>query len=204
MRTYIYAQQGALSLVSCKNRISEITINFFPTVVSQEKMMYNGFRRRDYGGKSIGRSQKMFLMYKDKFHETMDEMKMHKLMYFSQRESLIQHDVPLFEERFSGWRYGPVLPSVRGEFMKSSPFEDIDDSTSSDTATLIEEVLNRYGSISSWNLSVMSHEELSWKLARSGLELSENGTQQLSIDAIRLDAVRERLARRHLPTNPHH
>lgn len=58
MRTYICAQQCVLRLVSCKNQISEITINFFPTVVNQEKMMYNGFGRRDYGGKSIGCSQK--------------------------------------------------------------------------------------------------------------------------------------------------
>lgn len=153
--------------------------------------------------KVLAVAKHLFTMYKEEFHKNMDEMKMHKLMYFSQRESLIQHDEPLFEECFSSWRYGPVLLSVREEFMKASPFEDIDDSISSDAKALIKDVLSRYGSISSWNLSVMSHEELSWKLARSGLEPSENGTRQLSIDAIRLDAVRERLARRHMPVTSH-
>ena len=48
----------------------------------------------------------------------MDEMKMHKLMYFSQRESLMYNKEPLF-----GWKYGPVLTEVRSEFrMLKAPF----------------------------------------------------------------------------------
>ena len=45
--------------------------------------------------------------------ENMDQMKMHKLMYFSQRESLMKLNNPLFDELFEAWKYGPVLVSVR-------------------------------------------------------------------------------------------
>ena len=46
--------------------------------------------------KVLAVAKHLFTMYKEEFHKNMDEMKMHKLMYFSQRESLIQHDEPLF------------------------------------------------------------------------------------------------------------
>lgn len=138
----------------------------------------------------------LFNMYKNQFHKDMDEMKMHKLMYFSQRESLIQVDEILFEEKFIGWKYGPVLHSVREEFAKATPFGSIDGRVSANTTRILSDVLARYGSISSWNLSIMSHEELSWKLSRKGLEPSENGSRALDIEAIKLDAVRERIARK--------
>lgn len=62
----------------------------------------------------------LYNMYQDRFWCPMDEMKMHKLMYFAQRESLMYDKEPLFEESFYGWKYGPVLKSVRSQFMTHS------------------------------------------------------------------------------------
>ena len=137
-------------------------------------------------------SKALFDMYHKKFNTFMDEMKMHKLMYFSQRESLILTGSPLFQEHFLGWKYGPVLHSVRSEYAKAIPFSDIECSISRETVNLLSQVLDRYGSLSSWNLSILSHQELSWQLSRSGLEPSENGTRELSIEAIKFDANREK------------
>lgn len=41
------------------------------------------------------------------------ELKLQKLMYFAQRESLALTGLPLFEEPFEGWIHGPVLPQLR-------------------------------------------------------------------------------------------
>lgn len=79
--------------------------------------------------------------------------------------------------------------------MKQKPFDDISESVSDGTLALIDGVLERYGKVSSWNLSMLSHEEISWKLSRTGLESSENGERQLSVQAIQLDAIRESIAR---------
>lgn len=133
----------------------------------------------------------LFEMYNERFHHNMDEMKTHKLMYFTQRESLIVNDSKLFSEDFLGWKYGPVLISVREAFRHNPLFRDINGTVTEATHELLKSVLDRFGNISSWNLSIMSHEELSWKLSRSGLDVSENGTAFLSIDAMRLDAARE-------------
>lgn len=133
----------------------------------------------------------LYDMYLKQTGRHMDEMKMHKLMYFSQRESLMYNQKVLFAEDFYGWKYGPVLKSVRNEFMKSVPFYNVDGDVLPHTERLLESVLQRYGSESSWKLSSLSHGEFSWKMARKGLKSSENGDVKLSLDAMKVDAARE-------------
>lgn len=141
--------------------------------------------------KAILVEKAMYDLYLEKFGTPIDEMKMHKLMYFSQRESIIEQGTELFDEAFYGWKYGPVLYTVRREFRKSQPFATVEDSVSNVTRHILEEVLTRYGDMSSWNLSVMSHGEISWKLSRKGLASDDQGTKELLLDAIKLDAMRE-------------
>ena len=51
--------------------------------------------------------------YQKDFGHRIDEMKLHKLLYFTQRESIIQTDEPMFPELFEAWRYGPVMAQLR-------------------------------------------------------------------------------------------
>lgn len=111
--------------------------------------------------KALSVAKVLYLMYEKKYGITMDEMKMHKLMYFTQRESFIEGGCELFDEDFYGWKYGPVLTSVRHENMKQKPFDGISEPVSDRTISLIDSVLERYGRVSSWNLSMLSHEEIS-------------------------------------------
>lgn len=126
----------------------------------------------------------------------MDQMKMHKLMYFSQRESLMYNREPLFDATFYGWKYGPVLTEVRSEYRMLEPFSNIEGSVSKKTTELLKSVLNRYGSLSSWKLSSLSHKEFSWKKSRVGLEAGEDGNVELSLEAMKVDATKELVARR--------
>ena len=126
----------------------------------------------------------------------MDEMKMHKLMYFSQRESLMCNKEPLFNATFYGWKFGPVLKEVRSEFRMLNPFSNVEDLVSEQTKELLKSVLVRYGSLSSWKLSSLSHEEFSWKKARVGLEAGEDGNVELSLEAMKVDATKELVARK--------
>lgn len=126
----------------------------------------------------------------------MDEMKMHKLMYFSQRESLMYNNEPLFDGVFYGWKYGPVLKEVRSAYHSGSMFENVTGDVSPETTDLLMNVLSRYGSLSSWKLSRLSHEEFSWKKARTGLRADEDGNVALSLDAMKVDATRELVARK--------
>lgn len=126
----------------------------------------------------------------------MDEMKMHKLMYFSQRESLMYNKELLFDATFYGWKFGPVLTEVRSEFRMLKPFSNVEEAVSEQTMELLKNVLERYGSLSSWKLSSLSHEEFSWKKSRVGLEAGDDGNVELSLEAMKVDATKELVARK--------
>ena len=140
----------------------------------------------------------LFLGYKKRHQREMDEMKMHKLMYFAQREFLVRYGDPLFLEDFEGWKYGPVLLSVRRLFRTVKKFEGCAEIKDSKVKEVIKFVLDEYGKMSSWSLSMLSHEEFSWKKARRGLKASENGSVKIAVKDIRVDAVRVRFERKHV------
>lgn len=127
---------------------------------------------------------------------SMDQMKMHKMMYFSQRESLMINDTLLFEELFEAWKFGPVLTSVRSEYRRPKLFESVNEVLLDDEKELIASVFERYDSFDAWDLSSLSHEEFSWKQAREGLAPNENGSRKMSVQAMRVDARREMLRRK--------
>ena len=57
--------------------------------------------------------------YKAQSGEVIDEMKLHKLLYLAQRESLAITGDPLFEETLEGWKFGPVSREVRAHYTES-------------------------------------------------------------------------------------
>lgn len=145
--------------------------------------------------KCVGKA--LYDMYLSRFGKCMDEMKMHKLMYFAQRESLMDTDNLLFDEVFYGWKFGPVLMSVREEYRSSVPYGDVTQTVDEFTRSLLEKVLNRYAERSSWSLSRLSHDEVSWKHAREGLNPEDNGNVPLTEKMMRVDAVREKAQRKY-------
>ena len=141
----------------------------------------------------------LFDMYYRQTDAYMDEMKMHKLMYFAQRESLMYNNELLFDGIFYGWKYGPVLKAVRSAYKSDEPnvlLSDTFEKVSDKTMKLLQSVLERYGSLSSWKLSSLSHKEFSWKKARKGLNPSDDGDVELLFDAMRVDAARELMNRK--------
>ena len=64
----------------------------------------------------INVAQYVYDRYKQETGDNLDEMKLHKLLYFAQRESLAITDEPLFKEEMQGWIHGPVSPLVRSLF----------------------------------------------------------------------------------------
>jgi len=122
--------------------------------------------------------------------EAIDELKLHKLLYFAQRESLAIVNKPLFFGALHGWKYGPVSHEVRTAWIAGTITAPA--SISSDSMYIIKNVIYQYGSYTSWKLSEMSHRELSWKAARAGLAAEENGDCVMSIENIRRDAEKVR------------
>ena len=121
-----------------------------------------------------------------------DEMKLQKLLYFAQRENIAITGEPLFKGTFEGWRYGPVSRKVRGAFTENEGINAPTNEISLESKYIVKNVIYSYGEYASWKLSKLSHQEISWKNARVGLNQNENGNTVLSIEDIRKDAEKVR------------
>lgn len=129
--------------------------------------------------------------YREMTGEQLDEMKLHKLLYFTQRESFAVTGHPAFGGAFEGWKFGPVSREVRNVYFDGEIVcrtGDIPD----ELKYIANNVILEYGALASWKLSELSHKELSWNRARYGLAPGENGDRELSLDDIREDAKKVR------------
>ena len=93
--------------------------------------------------------------------------------------------------------FGPVLMSVREEYRNATPYSNVVQAVDDFTSSLLEKVLARYAERSSWSLSRLSHDEVSWKHAREGLNPEDNGNVPLTEKMMRVDAVREKAQRKY-------
>lgn len=129
--------------------------------------------------------------YRELTGEFLDETKLHKLLYFTQREAFAILGEPAFDGEFEGWKYGPVSREVRNNFMNGEivvPTQPISDSVQ----YIASNVIMEYGSLASWKLSELSHREISWNNARKGLAPSENGNRVIDLNDIKEDAKKVR------------
>lgn len=143
--------------------------------------------------KIINTAQYMANRYKEIAGEPIDEMKLHKLLYFAQRESLAITGEPLFNEKFEGWRYGPVCREIRAEYDFFDGTVSGEEVQISDRAAyIINNVILEYGTLASWKLSELSHKETSWINSRIGLTSEDRGNKLLKLEDIREDAKKIR------------
>ena len=141
--------------------------------------------------KIINVAQYIFNEYKRVTEEIIDEMKLQKLLYFSQRETFAILNQPLFNEVCEGWKYGPVSREVRTVFTEdgiNAQTEDI----KSESKYIINNIIQEYGALASWKLSALTHKETSWLNSRKGLKKEENGNVEIKMEDIREDAKKVR------------
>ena len=127
--------------------------------------------------------------YKDEKKEEIDELKLHKILYFSQKEYIMLINDFLFEEDFEGWYLGPINKLVRKEY-KSIKTRKEDISLKDMEKKIIDRVFDRYKDMDSYKLSNLSHKEYSWIKSRIGLKRGEKGNQKLLKEDIKIDAER--------------
>ena len=132
----------------------------------------------------------IYSRYQREFNEKIDEMKLQKLMYFAQRESLIRTGEPLFEGDFYGWRFGPVLKELRTPYKEESFDPDVTDEDMAADKEVLDEVFKAYASKDSWSLSRLSHGEICWKRSRKGVSPYDSSDNMIPLDDIRQDAQR--------------
>lgn len=137
-------------------------------------------------------------LYRERKSEGISEMVLHKLLYLSQRESLIVNpDSPLFPDSFEAWRFGPVMCEIRSDFSRIvnadesefGPLEGTDEQS-------IRSVIERYADKGAWSLVSLTHGESSWSNARQGYASDDRCRKPITVAAIQIDAARIRERRR--------
>lgn len=134
------------------------------------------------------------LRYRHRFGKRIDEMKLHKLLYFTQRESIIQTGEPLFGDCFEAWKYGPVLVSIRQRYQSDTLHEELPAPVKERYQKVFDTVFETYAGKDSWSLSSITHGEYAWQEARQ--RVVPDGQHRLIVtDNIRKDAERVKIRR---------
>ena len=137
----------------------------------------------------------IFDRYQKEYGVCIDEMKLHKLLYFTQRESLIQKNEPMFSEQFLAWRYGPVMVPIRSLYASKQLDTYPSESFIEENKPIFDFVFSQYAPKDSWSLSRLSHGEISWQNARHDLLPEQNGNEPLKLEDIKKDAERVKIRR---------
>lgn len=151
-------------------------------------------------GKSMG---KYITQYLNLLGIRVSQKKLQKLLYYVQAWHLVHFNRPLVDEDFQAWIHGPVLPSLYHEY-KRYGFNDInliDDEKIDHThitnelqatfkledeqVELIHTVLNKYGSLSSMELELLTHSEKPWTDARENYGPHERCTRVIEKQVMR-------------------
>lgn len=113
--------------------------------------------------------------------EVLTNLKLQKLLYYSQAWHLALHDTPLFAEDFQAWLHGPVLPSQYYRF-RDCQWRPIDIAISPPNISaaglenFVSEIIEVFGSETAVALELMTHREQPWIDARKGISATEPST----------------------------
>ena len=131
--------------------------------------------------------------YQLTFGKEIDEMKLHKLLYFFLRECFVENEKSGIEISFEARQYGPVSLEIRETYKdhKAYPLPLPEDLKC--YQTIMDRVFNNYAAKSSWSLSSITHGEESWMNARERYHHGQEAS--LRLEDIKKDASRIRIRR---------
>ena len=125
---------------------------------------------------------------KENNNETIDEVKIHRLLYFAQRETLLRYDTTLFDANFYAWKYGPVLHEIREAYENNSISTTEPVPLTDEQTIVMDYIFNQYSKKSSWSLTRLTRGQISYKYARKGIPEYTQSDELMSLEKIKYDA----------------
>lgn len=116
-------------------------------------------------------------------------LKLQRLLYFSQGWHLGLHGKPFFPEPLEAWPSGPVQPEVYTRFARFgagpiTPFGNGWEPTKG-ISNHIRELMEVYGGFSSFDMQRIACSEAPWKEARKGLAEDAPSTNVINLDLLK-------------------
>jgi uncharacterized phage-associated protein len=130
--------------------------------------------------------------YEDGIEAEMTNMKVQKLLYYSQSLHLALYDEPLFEDEIQAWRYGPVCPPAYKFYSNFEaeqlpiPGKETFLQFPPEKKEFLEEVWGYFGGYHAYRLSEMTHGEAPWKKARKRLPSEASSTEAILLEDMKV------------------
>jgi uncharacterized phage-associated protein len=135
---------------------------------------------------------KYFIYQANEVGSFISNLKLQKLVFYSQAWHLALFGEPLFEEDFEAWIHGPVEPNLYREYKRfgSKPIEldvsrDILKEFSEEKIEFLNEVRDNYLGYDAFELEMMTHREDPWIDARKGLSIDQESNNIISKEAMK-------------------
>ncbi|MDC0980453.1 DUF4065 domain-containing protein [Bdellovibrionales bacterium] len=115
-------------------------------------------------------------------------MKLQKIVYYSQVESLVHYSKPLFEEKIQAWRGGPIVHEL---FDKHQGYKYLNNISLGNASNLSMEqkacinwAIEKYGTLDGDTLSHLTHIEAPWHNARKGLPDNAPSDEEITLESM--------------------
>lgn len=133
-------------------------------------------------------AQYMIARYKEIFDTSIDEMKLYKLLYFTQRQSFAEFGRQAFIDDLEVRESGIISIEIKRNFSDGKSKK-----VSENNKHIISNVIYEYGRYDNWKLDEIIKNEISIQKAIRTLLVEQIGTAAISLDDIRKDAEKIRL-----------
>lgn len=120
-----------------------------------------------------------FLAFANECEELITNLKLNKLVYYTQAWHLALFNDPMFDDEIEAWVHGPVLPAVYDVYkhFKWTPIikhdlnlEEIKQQFSAEKQELLDDIVEVYLPKTAYELEQTTRCEDPWIIARDGLE----------------------------------
>lgn len=128
--------------------------------------------------------------------EELNQLKLHKLLYYAQAWYLAFYGKKLFEEDFQAWVHGPVNRTLYDRFASTkSLYSEIErneiapefelNSLSEQDKNHLDTILEAYAKFSGVQLEEMTHQETPWIEARKGYRSSQRCEELINCEVMK-------------------
>lgn len=137
--------------------------------------------------------------YMKRFGEMVDEIKLQKLLYFTQREAIIRTGEPMFDAEFRAWKYGPVIPEIHDRFKAGDLKEELPEGMLEYWKECLDYILEHFAAKKTMSLVTLAHCQKSWERARVGFGKYDRSDVPMKLSDIYEDAEDMKQRRASLP-----
>ncbi len=137
--------------------------------------------------------------YQAQFSEPMDEIKLQKLLYFTQREAIIRTGDIMFQAEFRAWKYGPVIIDVHDRFKAGDLREELPAESQERWKECFDYVFAEFAPKKTMSLVSLAHSEKSWSRARTGFGKYDRSDVPMKLSDIFEDAEYRKQRRASIP-----